>query len=435
MVRRRSSAPAIVIEPTCGAGAFLQAAAATFPHAQQFFGIEIQRDRYGDDLARLTSADARIHIRYGDAYAFDFRALAPSEDAEIAVIGNPPWMTTAALGSLTEPALQPPRSNPKKLSGLAARTGAANFDVAEFLILKLLRDLRERRVTFGLLIKENVARNVLDAAADMGVPIASAEIVRIDARRWFGASVDACAFLCTTGVSAQPLRVPVRAAFDTPLQATYVPNAGRDSIGASRWRQGIKHDAADVFEVVRDGAIWRNGLGAVVTIEAAHLYPLCKARELHAGAAPAHALVVPQKRLGERTEALAGTAPLLWAYLHAHAARLAARKSSIYRGQPPFATFGIGPYSFASWKVAVAGFYHTPRFRVLGPVDGRPTMVGDTAYFVPFDDESAARAFAQRCAMPEIRDALAARIVRGKRPITKRLLDAIDWDAANGSRP
>ena len=40
--------------------------------------------------------------------------------------------------------------------------------------------------------------------------------------------------------------------------------------------------------------------------------------------------------------------------LFAYALRLVQkRKSSIYRGQPPFAMFGIGPYSFAPWKVAI----------------------------------------------------------------------------------
>ena len=43
----------------------------------------------------------------------------------------------------------------------------------------------------------------------------------------------------------------------------------------------------------------------------------------------------------------------MWSYLQAHGARFARRKSSIYHGQPPFALFGIGPYSFAPFKVAI----------------------------------------------------------------------------------
>ena len=49
------------------------------------------------------------------------------------------------------------------------------------------------------------------------------------------------------------------------------------------------------------------------------------------------------------------SAPRLWSYLQAHAGSFTNRKSSIYRGQPPFALFGIGPYSFAPFKVAIGG--------------------------------------------------------------------------------
>jgi hypothetical protein len=118
--------------------------------------------------------------------------------------------------------------------------------------------------------------------------------------------------------------------------------------------------------------VWRNGDDECVDVETTHVYPFLKARDLHAGMLnEPTAFVVPQTRLGAATGELEVQAPRLWHYLHSHAARIAARKSSIYRNAPPFALFGIGAYRFAQWKVAVAGLNAQPRFRVLGPQAGR----------------------------------------------------------------
>ncbi|GAC1414087.1 MAG: hypothetical protein NVSMB5_01590 [Candidatus Velthaea sp.] len=337
-------------------------------------------------------------------------------------------MTAAALGARASDAPQPPRSNPKRLQGLAARTGAANFDVAEFLLLKLLMELAETPLVLAVLVKESVARNVLAATRTLGIGFASAEIVRIDARRWFGVAVDACCLFATTSPIAGDVRVVVRTDFDGVPSGAYDPYAQPQRDGTIAWRQGIKHDAADIFELRALERGWTNGFGERVEVEAAYVFPLHKARRLHAGTAEREtALIVPQTRLGEATAPLRERAPRLHAYLSVHAERLAARKSSIYRSAPPFAVFGIGPYSFAPWKVAVAGFYAEPQFRLIGPVDGRAVMLGDTAYFVPFEEEAPARAFAELARSVPVTEAIAARAVRGKRPITKYLLDRIDW--------
>jgi hypothetical protein len=63
-------------------------------------------------------------------------------------------------------------------------------------------------------------------------------------------------------------------------------------------------------------------------------------------------------------------------------------------------------------------------------------VLGDTAYFAPFANEADANAFAALCAGPGVSALLAQRIVPGKRPVTKALLDAIDWaDAAATFEP
>ena len=426
--RARGFAAERILEPTCGSGSFLRAAATAYPAATELVGIEFQRERYGAPLDALAGGEARLRIQYANAYALDFGALRWRGAGPLLVVGNPPWVTAAALGRCAT-ALQPPRSNFKGLRGLAARTGAANFDVAEFLILKLLRELRGASLTLAMLVKESVARHVLRAATALDLGIASAEIVRVDARAWFGVAVDACCLL----VSAERhgrlcAAVGLGASLTAPPVASFVPSAPAARLaGPLGFRQGIKHDAAAVFELRRDNGRWRNGFAETVDVEDDYVYPLRKARALHHAEAAPTALIVTQRRLGAPTNVLETQAPRLWRYLLRHRARIAARKSSIYRNAPEFAFFGIGAYSFAPWKVAVAGLYSEPRFRLVGQHGGRPVVLGDTSYFVPFEREGDARAFAALCASPAVATHLREHLVRGKRPITKALLDSIDW--------
>ena len=182
------------------------------------------------------------------------------------------------------------------------------------------------------------------------------------------------------------------------------------------WRQGIKHDAARVMEV-----------RAPVEVESGHLYPLLKSSDLHHGRPPGRHLVVPQRALDDDTGALARTAPRLWRYLLAHADVLDARRSSIYRGRARFSVFGVGPYAFAPYKVAVSGMHPVPAFRVVGPVGGRPVVFDDTCYFLPFTEAGEAATTAAVLAATPARELLTALTYRGaKRPVTKSVLTRLD---------
>jgi hypothetical protein len=397
--------------------------------------MEYQRESYGPSLAALQRDDARITVRFGDAYESDFTQLAWTTAGPLLIIGNPPWVTTAALGRLDGTAPQPVRSNPNRLRGLDARTGSANFDVAEFLLLKILGEFATADMTLAVLIKESVARKVVAAHVASGGALRS-EIVRIDARKWFGVAVDACCLIMSP--QGPPMsRVPIRESFSGAPVAWFDPTplpAAPDTTIV--WRQGIKHDAAAVFELTNgDGGALRNGFGDVVDVEPEYVYPFYKARAVQFGMTDRMALIVPQQRLNEPTAPLALRAPRLHAYFGRYRAQLDGRKSSIYRSAPPFSIFGIGAYSFAPWKVAVAGLYIDPNFAVLGPVDGRPVMLGDTSYFAGFENEALARQFAAHCASVRVRAQLEGRIVRGKRPITKRVLMSIDWADAGRLTP
>jgi hypothetical protein len=177
---------------------------------------------------------------------------------------------------------------------------------------------------------------------------------------------------------------------------------------------------------------WRNRAGEIVDVEPEFVYPLIKGTDLtrSLGGRRERAVSVTQERIGQDTAPLAQRAPRLWRYLEAHAAWFSKRKSSIYRGQPGYALFGIGQYSFAPFKVAISGLHKTPIFRALGPVAGRPVMLDDTCYFLPCSTAPAAAVVTAICNDPIAHGLLAAMRFRdAKRPITKAILERLDFGA------
>jgi hypothetical protein len=202
------------------------------------------------------------------------------------------------------------------------------------------------------------------------------------------------------------------------------------------WRQGVKHDAAAVMELeerdVGDSRAWCNRGGTVLDVEPDHLYPLVKGTDLRKppGARPCRAVIITHERIGQETSSLQTRAPRLWDYLCRNESHFAMRKSSIYRGQPRFALFGIGPYSFAPYKVAVSGLHRPASFQALGPIGGRPVMVDDTCYLLPTQTAVETAVLVALCNDPialELIQALS--FSDAKRAVTKGLLQRIDLSA------
>jgi hypothetical protein len=138
-------------------------------------------------------------------------------------------------------------------------------------------------------------------------------------------------------------------------------------------------------------------------------------------------VLVTQSKVGDDTRGLSTSAPRLWSYLGQHAEVLARRKSSVYRNQPPFAMFGVGPYTFASWKVAVSGLHPAPVFRCVGPRAGRPVVLDDTCYFVACRSPEQAALVAALANLPAATGLVRALGFPGaKRPVTKAHLQRLD---------
>jgi hypothetical protein len=443
-----------VLEPSCGRGHFIRGLLDLDDPPRQIQGIEIQESHFRAAHALAVGNSPHgvpVRIIRGDMFKLDLkRDLKWRENGPLLVVGNPPWVTNSELGSLAS-TIRPPRRNFKGMTGYEARTGASNFDVAEAFWLKLAYELADQRPTIALLCKTSVARSVLQFAHRAPLSVNAASVRQIDAAHWFGAAVDACLFCLTLGdAQSMPMRslhVPVYSGLEERepdnvmgfargwLVADFLAHdewAFADGRCPMTWRQGLKHDAAGVMELARDlkSGQWRNRADESVDVEANFVYPLVKGTDLarSSGTATARAVLVTQSRLGDNTARLAEQAPRLWSYLQSNSATFANRKSSIYRGQPAFALFGIGPYSFAPYKVAISGLHKVPKFRALGPVHGRPVMLDDTSYFLPCSTALEAAFLLALCNDPITLGLIGSICFRdAKRPITKKLLQRLDF--------
>jgi hypothetical protein len=444
VVRRRLARPRGILEPTCGTGAFLDAATVAFPGTEAL-GFDVCAAHV--ERARA-SLGGRATIEVADFFDTKWEAVLDRLADPLLVIGNPPWVTNAVLGTLAAKNL-PPKSNINRASGFAALTGRSNFDVSEWMLIRLLELVRERRFTLAMLCKATVARRLMQHVAARGWCIAG-EVRAIDARTHFSAAVDAVLLHLWKGRTAG-VRWPVYASLfdEVPTRTMGVVGARIFSDVAAHakslelegqceveWRSGIKHDCAKIMELrAKDrGAkdrVWTNALGEAVELERSHVYPLLKGSDIANGRlVPRRHVIVPQRALGEDTETLRTRAPRLWAYLQHHRAALDGRKSRIYANQPAFSIFGIGDYSFAPYKVAICGLYKRFEFAVIRPHDGQSVMVDDTAYFLPCETEADAEALAQALTSGPAREFFEARVFwDAKRPINKALLQSLSLRA------
>jgi hypothetical protein len=200
--------------------------------------------------------------------------------------------------------------------------------------------------------------------------------------------------------------------------------------GLSGWRSGIKHDCSNVFELVQRGAEYENGLGARLEVEAEVVFPLLKSSDLARNRPPRRWLLVPQRTMTASPEDLQRSAPKAWQYLLANNALLAKRGSSIYRNRPRFSIFGVGPYSFSPWKVAISGLYKKLAFVEVSSFQGRPVVLDDTCYFFSCQSEEECNVLHALVQSEPAREFWSAFVFwDAKRPITAEILNLLDLAA------
>jgi hypothetical protein len=434
-------APASVLEPTCGTGTFLIAALDQYQSVRTAVGLDIS-DAYVKQARRAISKNpytSRVRLISGNFFETRWTEILRDLPDPLLVIGNLPWVTNAALGSLGSSNL-PVKSNFQKHRGLDAITGKGNFDISEWMMLRVLEWLSGRRATFALLCKTSVARKVFVHAWKQGSYIARSEMYTIRAPEHFRAAVDACFLVCTFEPRATNCdcavypglgsRVPGsifgyrdhRLIADIDLYERWKHLAGPE---VYKWRSGIKHDCAQVLELERDGSQFKNRLGDKLDIEDTYVYPMLKSSDLASSKIvhPTRWMLVPQRSVGEDTNLIRAIAPKTWKYLTEHAELLDQRASSIYKDRPRFSVFGVGEYSFLPWKVAISGFYKHFNFKLVGTYANKPVMLDDTAYFIGCKTKDEAECLTDLLNTRVAKDFFSAFVFwDAKRPITVDLL-------------
>jgi hypothetical protein len=392
--------PRSILEPTCGRGAFLSAAASSFPEADAIIGVDINRDHLKAAAAAGRQTNRRIELRQGDFFKLDWKSIVTKDWEPWLIVGNPPWVTSSSLGAIESNNL-PEKSNFQGRMGIEAITGKSNFDISEWMLLRYLDWLEGTAGTIAVLCKTAVARKMLlHIWKKKDSPLRSARVYKIDTLAHFGAAVDACFFVVEIQPNAHALSCEVydTLSAETPshtfgfldghiIRDVEAFNRHRDLLGPENeyiWRSGVKHDCSKIMELTTTPKGYQNGLGETVNLEDAFLFPMLKSSDIGNGRIRCRGvMVVTQQLIGEDTRVIRGDAPKTWAYLKRHAALLDKRGSVIYKNKPSFSIFGVGPYTFAPWKVAISGFYKQLHFVKIGPVSGKPVVFDDTIYFLP----------------------------------------------------
>ncbi len=463
----RNICPQILIEPTCGEGNFIFAALRTFPSIQTIYAIELQPQYEWILKARLWQLSqvipiqAKIIFNRDNIFAHDFTPLLNSiilESPEILILGNPPWITNSAL-ELLQSLNIPQKKNLKQMKGMDALTGKSNFDLAESILLTLIQRFGQCNGHIAMLCKNIVVKNIIKEIPRLQLPLSDNWALSINAKRYFGANVSAVLFLSTFNSDFTP--VCHASAFnslfngDSPLfgwfQDTFVANISKyveqselEGIFPFEWRQGVKHDLASVMVLQRSkysiGSEYYNANDEIVDIEDTFLYPFVKSSDLKGGILPEvhRRVIIPQEYIGQSTDKISEEFlgyGLIWINigLNLHIENL-----KYITVAPHFSIFGIGPYAFTPFKVAISGFYKQIHFTFLPSIENRPVMCDDTCYFLGFDNIDSAMITWLLLQRSEVQQFLESLIFpEEKRPITKdilmrinlsMLLDKIDFE-------
>ncbi len=406
--QKHNITPDLVIEPTCGKGAFIRASLSEFEYSR-IVGFDINKKYVEEAKETLekypNSENATVFTE--DFFSMDWESFLANFPGHILVIGNPPWVTSSELSILNSKNL-PSKSNFQNRRGIEAITGSGNFDISEWMLLKHAEWLTKREGTIALLCKYSVARKVFRQIRKKLGDRFSASIYLVDAKVFFGASVEACFFILSTNPHTNSDCVVYKDLASDQIQHLIGERDGfilKDTAKYEKWkhllgqdlrytwRSGIKHDCSKVMELeqVEDG-LFQNGMHQQYSLEAEYLYPLLKSSDIGNGRVTScrKLVLVTQKSIGDDTGTIKEKALNTWKYLLEHDVLLSSRKSSIYKNKPPYSIFGVGEYSFKKWKIAISGLYKRLKFWLIKPINDKPVMLDDTINFLSFDTEEEA---------------------------------------------
>ncbi len=450
--------PQVLIEPTCGKGNFIFAALDTFDTLTDIYAIEIfkpylQHVKYDILQGYLNGKYKRkicFHLMHCNVFDMDWEAIKRNINGKnLLIVGNPPWVTNSDLGRISSNNL-PKKTNIKQVKGLSAITGKGNFDIAEYICYQLIQNFKEKGTRFAILLKNSVIRQICNSIPKMHLHIKNMSQFCIDAKKEFGAAVDASLFTCETGDGDAVCEVYdlytrrflyqfgwVNGKFVSDTHS-YKHTEYLDGTSPINWRSGIKHDCQSVLELEKRGEMFVNKLGEEVNIEAEFVYPYVKSSDIQQECIDINHIryvIVPQRVIGENTESLQYTAPLTYKYLLQHKYYFDQRKSSIYKKQSPFSIFGIGSYTFMPYKIVISSLYKKPKFVLIPPINGKCVIPDDTCYLVGFNNLDEARYIYSLLIDTSVNDFIqSVSFHDAKRIITKELLMRINLRKISSQR-
>jgi hypothetical protein len=399
--------PDVILEPTCGQGNFIDAASQMFPSALEIIGIEVNSAYLQEFRTKKQFlGDQRIELQQADFFQFDWESCLNRIVGKILVLGNFPWVTNSQQGIINSENL-PKKTNFQKHSGLDAITGRSNFDISEWMLIQTVQWLQGRDGFLAMLCKTSVARKLLGYMHTNNLNLAYCATYRIDAKKYFDASVESCLLFCKFDASSKNYFCDVFSSLGSSesYQIGYrnqvlvrdqisfekLSNLYKVGVG-EKWRSGIKHDCSGVMEFRKINGDFVNGLGEIIDLESTYLFPLLKGSDVAQNRINIidRYVLVTQKLVGEPTEFIRDIAPKTWNYLESHSSYLDHRKSRIYQKNPRFSIFGVGSYTFAPWKIGICGLYKKLEFRLVGTLIDKPIVFDDTVYFLSFNNEQLA---------------------------------------------
>ncbi|KJH70783.1 class I SAM-dependent methyltransferase [Aliterella atlantica] len=440
--------PDIIIEPTCGTGNFVEASARSFQSASKIIGIEVNHD-YLEQIGKNNqiSQDGRIQVQQGNFFEFDWSSLiAQFTNKKILLLGNFPWVTNSQQGAIGGRNL-PQKTNFQNHKGLDAIAGKSNFDISEWMLINSIQWLRDREAYLAMLCKTSVSRKLLNYIYSKELNLAYCATYKIDTKKYFAASVDACLLFCKFDSNVKKYFCDVFSSFDADnyYRIGYRNNTQIRDITSfdrlkdlhnprmdAKWRSGIKHDCSNVMEFRKVDNMFVNGLGEVIDIEDTCLFPLVKGSDVAQNRTQSieRYVLVTQRYIGESTEYIQSIAPKTWNYLTNHSEYLDKRKSKVYKKNSRFSIFGVGSYTFAPWKIAICGLYKKLDFRLVGENNGKSTVFDDTVYFLSFEDEQAAQQTFKLLTSQTALDYYCSLIFWDeKRPIKSSILNSLNMTA------
>lgn len=455
LIKERGIAPDIIIEPTCGTGTFILASIIVFGEsAKKIYGIEIYKPYLTHLKFRLLEyalknpgvITSKIHLFHQSIFGFNFDSLNISQNKNVLIIGNPPWVTNSKLSEIKSKNI-PQKSNFKKNNGIEAITGKANFDIAEYISYQLLDYFHNQNSCLAFLMKKSVVKNIVYEQKREHYKIENMTLYSFDAKKEFDVSVSACLFIAKLGqgrakqckcMNLYNLGQPwyfgwTNGCFVADI-SSYQNYASIDGKCQLSWWSGMKHDCSKVMELSKKKGKFYNKLEEVVDIEPDLIYPLLKSSDLKGNEIISFRryVIVTQKSTSDNTGIIKDNQPKTYKYLETHFEWFKKRSSVIYKNRSKYCIFGIGSYSFKKYKIAIAGLYNTTLFSFVPPLEGKNVMFDDTCYLMGFDNRDVAKCFLKILNSDIVQRFMKSLVFHdAKRSINKDLLMRIDLEKAS----